>query len=176
MKPHLLTSLLMTTGHAYNQDETAEVGAYSASISERDASRAQVGRAGPHLTLANTPVWSHKLVLMGRLNHRTAVELDDEIECLCEEGVTVLTLDLRQLDAIDSVGAKTIAHHGMACKRRGRDFAVVPGSPVVHRVLAEAGAESLLAGDQGEIDALRLTARASDGSPCDTSTVMIKNL
>jgi anti-anti-sigma factor len=172
MKPHLLTSLLMTTRHAHNQDETAEVVAHSAGIGERDASRAQA-QPQPQMTLASAPIWRHKLVLTGRLNQRTAVELEDEIECLCEEGVTILTLDLRQLDAIDSVGAKTIALHGVGCKRRGRDFAVVPGSPVVHRVLAEAGAESLLAGDQGETGVL---PRTSDGSPLDTSTVMIKNL
>jgi anti-anti-sigma factor len=176
MKPHLLTSSSMTTRHAQNQDETAEVVAHLAIIGERDASRAQARRTRPHLTLASAPVWRHKLVLTGRLNHRTAVELEDEIECLCEEGVAILTLDLRQLEAIDSVGAKTIALHGVACKRRGRDFAVVPGSPVIHRVLAEAGVESLLAGDPGETGALRLATRASDGSPRDTSTVMIKNL
>jgi anti-anti-sigma factor len=176
MKPHLLTSSSMTTGHAHNQGETAEVVAHSIGIGECDAGRAQAQRARPHLTLASTPVWRHKLVLTGRLNHSTAVELEDEIECLCEEGVTILTLDLRQLDAIDSVGAKTIALNGVECKRRGRDFAVLPGSPVVHRALAEAGAESLLAGDQGETGVLRLTVRASDDSHRDTSTVMIKNL
>jgi anti-anti-sigma regulatory factor len=176
MKPHLLTLSSMTTRQAHNQDETAEAVALSASIGERDVSRAQAQPAWPHLTLAGPPVWRHKLVLTGRLNHRTAVELEDEIECLCEEGVTILTLDLRRLEAIDSVGANTIALHGVACKRRGRDFAVVPGSPVIHGVLAEAGAESLLACDPGETGVLRLATRTSDGSPRDTSTVMIKNL
>jgi anti-anti-sigma regulatory factor len=176
MKPHLLTSSSMTTKHAHNQDGTAEVVAHSANIGERDAGRAQAPRAGAHLTLASAPVWKHKLVLTGRLNHSTAVELEDEIECLCEEGVTILTLDLRQLDAIDPAGAKTIALHGVACKRRGRDFAVVPGSPVVHHELAEAGAESLLADDPGETGVLRLSTGHSDSSRSDTSTVMIKNL
>jgi len=175
MKPHPLTSSSMTTMHAHNQ-ETAEVVAHSASIGKRDASRSQAQRARPHLTLASAPVWRHKLVLTGRLNHRTAVELEDEIECLCEEGVTILTLDLRQLEAIDSAGAKTIALHGVACKRRGRDFAVVPGSPIVHRVLAEAGAESLLVGDPDETGVLSLATRASDASPHDAGTAMIKNL
>jgi anti-anti-sigma factor len=176
MKPHLLTSSSMTTRHAHNQDETAEVVAYSASIGKRGTSRAQAHRTRPHLTLASAPVWRHKLVLTGRLNQRTAVELEDEIECLCEEGVTILILDLRQLDAIDSVGAKTIALHGVACKRRGRDFSVLPGSPVVHRVLAEAGVESLLAGDPDETGVLSLATTASDGSPHDAGTAMIKNL
>jgi anti-anti-sigma regulatory factor len=176
MKPHLLTSSSMTSRHAHNQDGTAEAVAHSASIGDRDGSRSQAPRARAHLTLAGTPAWRHKLVLTGRLNQRTAVELEDEIECLCEEGVTILTLDLCRLDAIDSVGAKTIALRGVACKRRGRDFAVVPGSPVVYRALAEAGAESLLSGDPGETGVLRLATMTSDSSPRDTSTVMIKNL
>jgi anti-anti-sigma factor len=175
MKPHLTLSFTTIAGHSDNQDRTAEVLAHPGSIGDR-AGRAQAVHARPYLTLASTPVWRHKLILTGRLDHCTAVELEDEIECLCEEGVTILTLDLRQLDAIDSVGAKTIARHGVACKRRGRDFAVVPGSSVVHRTLAEAGAESLLAGDPGEIGVLRLATSASDSSPRDTSTVMIKNL
>lgn len=176
MKSHLMTSSSMTTGHAHNQDETAEVVAHSANIGARDAGRAQAPRARAHLTLASTPVWRHKLVLTGRLNHRTAVELEDEIECLCEEGVTILTLDLRQLDALDPVLAKTIALHGVPCKRRGCDFAVIPGSPVVRRALAEAGAESLLADDPGETGILHLATGTADSSPRDISTVMIKNL
>jgi anti-anti-sigma factor len=175
MKPHLTSSSTTITRHLGTQDGTAEVLAHPVSIGDR-AGRAQAVPDRPHLALASSPVWRHKLILTGRLDHRTVVELEDEIECLCEEGVTILTLDLRQLDAIDSVGAKTIALHGVACKRRGRDFAVVPGSPIVHRALAEAGAESLLAGDSGEAGVLRLATRALDSSPGDTATVMIKNL
>ncbi|MGA9876555.1 MAG: STAS domain-containing protein [Solirubrobacteraceae bacterium] len=157
-----------------NQDRTAEVLAHPVSIGGR-ADLAQAVYARPQLALASTPVWRHKLILTGKLDYCTAIELEDEIACLCEEGVTTLTLDLRQLDAIDSVGAQAIALHGAACKGRGRDFAVVPGSPVVHRALAEAGAESLFAGDPGETGILRL-ARTSDSSPRGMSTEMIKNL
>jgi hypothetical protein len=53
--------------------------------------------ARPHLTLASAPVWRHELTLTGTLDHRSAAELEEEIECLCQEGVTILTLDLRQL-------------------------------------------------------------------------------
>ncbi len=121
----------------------------------------------------SAPVWKHQLILTGTLDRRTVVELEDEIECLCEEGVTILTLDLRQLDAIDSVGAMTIARRGAAYKTRGRDFVVVPGSPVVHHALVEAGAESLLAGDPEETGVVRLATRTSYSSPRDTSTAMI---
>ena len=173
MKPHL-TSSTTITGHSA-QDKMAEALAHPVSIGDH-AGWAQAGHARSHLALTSTPVWRHKLILTGRLDYCTAVELDDEIACLCEEGVTILILDLGQLDAIDSVGAKTIALHGVACKRRGRDFAVLPGSPVVHRALAEAGAESLFAGDPVETGVLRPATRASNSRPRDISTVMIKNL
>jgi anti-anti-sigma factor len=175
MKPHLTSSSTTITRPLSNQDRATEVLARPVSIRER-VGQTQTVHARPHLTLASMPVWRHKLILTDRLDHRTVVELEDEIECLCEEGVAILTLDLRQLDAIDSVGAKTIARHGVACKRRGRDFAVVPGSPVVHRALAEAGAESLFAGNPGETGVLPLATGAPDNSRHDTSTVMIKNL
>jgi anti-anti-sigma regulatory factor len=175
MQPHLTSSSTATIEHSGNQDRAAQALAHPVSLGDR-AGRAQGVHAPPRLTLASAPVWKHKLILTGRLNRRTVVELEDEIECLCEEGVTILTLDLRRLDTIDSVGAKAIACHGAACKRRGRDFAVVPGSPVVNRALAEAGAESLLAGDQGETGILPLATMTADSSLRDTSTVMTKNL
>ena len=74
MKPHLTLS---TTNHEMSLSEAAH--------------------PGPHLTLASAPVWRHKLILTGKLDHRSAPELEEEIECLCQEGVTILTLDLRQL-------------------------------------------------------------------------------
>ena len=176
MKPHLTSSATTAiTNHSGSPHAAAEALAHQVSVDDR-AGRVPAVHARPHLALASAPVWKHKLVLTGTLDHRTAVELEDEIECLCEEGVTILTLDLRQLDAIDSVGAMTIASRGAACKTRGRDFAVVPGSPVVHRALVEAGAEGLLAGDPGETDVLHLAPRTSYNSPRDTSTVMINNL
>jgi anti-anti-sigma factor len=175
MKPHLTSSATTAiTNHSGSQDAAEEVLAHPVSIDDR-AGLVPAVHARPHLALASAPVWKHKLILTGTLDHRTVVELEDEIECLCEEGVTTLTLDLRQLDAIDSVGARTIAFQGAACKTRGRDFAVVPGSPVVHRALVEAGAESLLEGDPGE-RGVRLATGTSYNSPRDTSTVTINNL
>jgi anti-anti-sigma factor len=164
MESHLTSS--STTGQVLNQDRVAPI-----SVGVRDAGsghlRAVPGQA--QLTLVSPLGWRHKLILTGRLDNSTAVELEEEIECLCEEGVTILTLDLRQLDAIDAAGARAIALRGAVCRRQGRDFAVIPGSPVVHRALTEAGAESLLADDPGK-------RGASDRSLSDTSTAMIKNL
>ena len=132
--------------------------------------------ARPHLTLGVPPVWRHKLILTGKLDHRSAPELDEEIECLCQEGVTILTLDLRRLDAIDSTGVAAIAFRGAVCKRLGSDFAVIPGSHVVRRALAEAGATDLLTPDPKESVVRRFPSRAADGSCSERSTTMIKSL
>jgi anti-anti-sigma factor len=153
MKPHLTSS---TTNHETSLSEAAH--------------------ARPHLTLASAPVWRHKLILTGRLDRRSAAELEEEIECLCQEGVTILTLDLRQLDAIDAAGAKTIAFRGALCKRRGHDFAVIAGSRPVHRALAEAGTADLLAADPDETVVSRFSGSSADGSFPDRSTAMIKSL
>jgi anti-anti-sigma regulatory factor len=160
-------------GHTGNQDGTAEVLAHPLSTGDRGAGLARAGHAPAHLTLTRPPAWRHKLILTGRLDSRTAVELEDEIECLCEEGVTMLTLDLRQLGTIDSGGARAIAIRGAMYKGQGRDFTVIPGSPFVHHALAEAGAESLLAGDT---DVLPRASFSPDSPPHGTSTSMIMNL
>jgi anti-anti-sigma regulatory factor len=110
------------------------------------------------------------------LDYRSASELEEEIECLCQEGVTILTLDLRQLDAIDPTGATVIAFCGAACRRRGRDFVVIPGSRVIHRELTEAGATDLLTLDRNESIVRHYSSRSSDRFSSDRSTTMIKNL
>jgi anti-anti-sigma regulatory factor len=176
MKPHPTSSAATATiSHSGNHNVAAEALAHAVSVDDH-VGRAPAVHARPHLELVSAPVWKHQLILTGTLNHRTAVELEDEIECLCEEGVTILTLDLRQLEAIDPVGAITIARRGATCKTQGRDFAVIPGSPVIHSALVKAGAESLIAGDPGETGVVRLAAGTSYNSPRDTSTAIINDL
>ncbi len=173
MKRHL--TLLTTSRYARNQDDTAGAVADRAHAGDAETSLS-ASHARPRLTLASAPVWSHKLILTGKLDHQSATELEEEIECLCQEGVTTLTLDLRQLDAIDSSGVTTIAFRGSACKRQGHDFAVIPGSREVRSALAEAGAANLLAPDPNESVVRCLSSRSSEGSRSDRSTTMIKSL
>lgn len=173
MQSHLTSASTTFVARPSGKDEAAEALAHPLITGDR-ARMVQEAHARPRLTLASAPVWKHKLVLTGTLDHRSVVELEDEIECLCEEGVTILTLDLRQLDAIDSVGATAIACGGVACKERGCDLAVVPGSPVARRTLAEAGAESLFAEGSGETGVLATSAAGI--SRRDTSTTMVKSL
>ncbi len=146
------------------------------STTNHEMSLSEAPRLGQHLTLTTAPVWRHKLILTGRLDHRSAPELEEEIECLCQEGVTILTLDLRQLDAIDATGVTAITSRGAVCKRQGHDFAVIPGSRLVHRALAEAGAADLLTPDLDETVIHRFSSRSSDGSFPDRSTAMTKSL
>jgi len=94
--------------------------------------------------LASVREWTHTLVLTGELDRASAHALEAEIERLCEEGVTGITLDLRQLTYIDSIGVAVIAFRSDLCKRRGYDFALIPGSPSVHRAFEHAGMSELL--------------------------------
>jgi anti-anti-sigma factor len=174
MKHHL--TLSTASQYARNQGDEMEVVADRTRASGGEASVSLAAHARPHMTSASTLVWRHKLILTGKLDYRSAPELEEEIECLCQEGVTILTLDLRQLDAIDSTGATVIAFRGAACKRRGRDFAVIPGSRVIHRALAEAGATDLLTLDPKESVAHRFSSHSSDGFFSERSTAMINNL
>src|SRR5437016_1022591 len=85
------------------------------------------------LALATPSVWTHTLVLTGELNQRSAQTLEVEIERLCDEGVSGITLDLRKLTYIDSVGVAVIAFLCGLCRRRGYGFAVIPGSRLMYR-------------------------------------------
>jgi anti-anti-sigma factor len=174
MKRHL--TLSTTSQYARSQDDTAEAVVDRTRASDDEISLSEAAHARPRLTPASAPVWRHKLILTGKLDYRSAPELEEEIECLCQEGVTTLTLDLRHLDAIDSTGVTAIASGSTACKRRGHDFAVIPGSREIRSALAEAGAADLLAPDPNESVVRCLSSRSSDGSRSDRSTTMIKSL
>jgi anti-anti-sigma factor len=98
----------------------------------------------PSLALASVSARTHTLVLTGELDHRSAHALEAEIERLCKEGVTGITLDLRELAYIDSIGVAVIAFRYRLCKRRGYDLAVIPGSRLIHRAFEQAGVKDLL--------------------------------
>lgn len=83
-------------------------------------------------------VWRHTLVLKGGLDARTGPELQDEIECLYQEGVSSLVLDIRQLETIELVGAQAIASLSSLYERRGLTVAVLGGPAWVHHTMIEA--------------------------------------
>ena len=172
---HHLT-LSTASQHAPNQGDEVEVASDRARAGGGEANLSVAAHSWPQLTLASTLVWRHRLILTGKLDCRSASELEDEIECLCQEGVTILTIDLRQLDTIDPTGAMAIAFCGAACRKQGRDFAVIPGSRVIHHVLTEAGATDLLALDRNESVPRHYSSRSSERYFSDRSTTMIQNL
>jgi anti-anti-sigma factor len=117
----------------------------------------------PSLRLASVRLRTHTLALTGELNHRSAITLEREIERLCDEGVTGITLDLSSLASIDSVGVAVISFRSRLCKRRGYDFAVIAGSQLIHRAMEEASVAGLLPFD-GDIE-LAPTIVARLGAP-----------
>jgi len=118
-----------------------------------------LGERGLVLTSVNT--WNHTLILTGELNHRSAHALEVEIERLCEEGVTDITLDLRDLVAIDSVGVAVIAFRCGLCEKRGYGFRLIRGSRAVQRAFEQAGVIEILPfQDDDGIAAARLGAIA----------------
>jgi anti-anti-sigma factor len=173
---HHLTLPIAAAQRALDQSDAAQAVTDRTHVSEGQSSLAETACARPQLTLASAPVWRHKLILTGKLDDHSAPEFEEEIDCLLEEGVTDLTLDLRQLDAIDPTGVTAVASRGAVCKMRGHDFAVIPGSHVNRRALAEAGAMDLLASDPTANVVRRFPNHPGDDSAAYRSTAMIKSL
>jgi anti-anti-sigma factor len=86
----------------------------------------------------------HTLVLTGSLDRRSVHQLEIEIERLCEEGVTGITLDLRGLTHIEAIGVAVVAFRCGLCQRRGYDFSLIRGPQVVERAFERAGLSELL--------------------------------
>jgi len=114
----------------------------------------------PSLALASVRTWTHTLVLTGGLDRASAHALEVEIERLCDEGVTGITLDLRELAYIDSIGVAVIAFRCDLCKRRGFDFALIPGAPSIQGAFEQAGVSELLPFQAGEVADPQRTALA----------------
>jgi anti-anti-sigma factor len=100
--------------------------------------------ADPGLVLTSVNTWSHTLILTGELTHRSAHALEVEIERLCEEGVTDITLDLRGLTGIDPAGVAVIAFRCGLCEKRGYGFKLIRGAQHVQRAFERAGVLAML--------------------------------
>jgi len=122
------------------------------------------------------PGWRHTLILTGNLDHRSASELEDEIECLRQEGVTALTLDLHRLDEIDPAGAQVIAEQGALFQEGGRSLAVIPEGLLSRDLLAEAPVRNVLMNASREGFVPRFGSPRRRGEGRSHSTTMIKHL
>ena len=112
----------------------------------------------PHPRSESVSIWMHTLVLTGELTYHSAHTLEVEIERLFEEGVTSITLDLRQLTHIDPLGVAVIAFRCHLCKRQGHGCLLIAGPPFVQRAFAEAGVIDRLPFLEDEVAARRLRA------------------
>jgi anti-anti-sigma factor len=86
----------------------------------------------------------HTLILTGSLDRGSVRQLETEIERLCDDGVTGITLDLRELTYIDAIGVAVVAFRCGLCLRRGYDFALIRGPRIVQRAFEHAGLSELL--------------------------------
>ncbi len=101
--------------------------------------RAQRVPVEPSSTPISVSVRTHTLILTGELNSRSVLVLEAEIERLCDEGVSGITLDLSELASIDLVGVAVIAFRSALCQRRGCEFTLIRGSRSIDRVFEQAG-------------------------------------
>ncbi|HSZ12992.1 MAG TPA: STAS domain-containing protein [Solirubrobacteraceae bacterium] len=105
-------------------------------------------------------IWTHTLVLTGELTRRSAHALETEMERLCEDGVTGITLDLRQLGHIDAIGVAVIAFRCGLYQRRGLGVSLIPGPKPIQRAFERTGVTELLPFQVDEVAARRRRAPA----------------
>ena len=109
------------------------------------------------MTLRSVRLRTHTLKLTGELHLRSAPMLEEELERLYADGVTSVTLDLRELSYIDPIGVALVAFRCGLASRRGYGLTVIAGSRFVHRALEQAGVTDL-ATFEGEDGATELGA------------------
>jgi anti-anti-sigma factor len=169
MKRHQMASVRsrnedVATGNIAAQTRTA----FGNNMTTRSAS------IEPSFGPTGVNIRTHTLVLTGGLDRRSAHALEVEIERLCEGGVTGITLDLRQLAYIDSIGVAVIAFRCGLCRRRGYDFAVIPGSRLIHRAFEQAGVTDLLPFQEVDAEDPRLPAHDWDELAGERSSVGVR--
>jgi ABC-type transporter Mla MlaB component len=174
MKRHL--TLTTTSQYASGHGQIAEASAIGLQASDRLIDLPFGGTAYAEEAQPHPPGWRHTLILVGSLDDGSAAELEDEIECLREEGVTALTLDLRRLDEIDSPGAHLIATQGAHFEEGGRSFAVIPPGLLGQGLLAQVPVGDLLVHASPEGFVPRFASPHVPGDVPDRSTTTIKEL
>jgi anti-anti-sigma factor len=156
MERHLTTSTV-SIGKRHEGTATG-IGVERLSTAFDRSSREQPGRSDQGSMPGCVSVWTHTLILTGELTHRSAHTLEIELERLCDEGVTAITLDLRQLAQIDPIGVVVIAFRCELLQRRGFRFTLIPGSRLIQSAFERAGVSELLPFQVDEVAARRLRA------------------
>jgi anti-anti-sigma factor len=159
MKRHRMASAA-SVGTRNEGGAMRSVAAHQTQTAFNKNTRRNPASSEPGFVLAGVSVRTHTLILTGGLDRGSAHALEAEIERLCEEGVTGITLDLRELTYIDSIGVAVIAFRCGLCQRRGYDFAVIPGSRLIRRAFEQAGVTDLLPFQDEDVAAPEPTALA----------------
>jgi anti-anti-sigma factor len=156
-----LTTSALSIGTHGDEDTAAASRGAPGQTGACTPARGAAGKA--HLRLASVRSWTHRLALSGELTHRSATALEAEIERLCEEGVTALVLDLRELTHIDPIGVAVIAFRCKLCKRRGCELTLVRGPRSIQRAFEREGLADSLPFSDAEPPATETPALLSAG-------------
>jgi anti-anti-sigma factor len=141
MKRH---QMAMTASIGRFEQGTASVPTHRQTAATNRARLAERATSDAGLVPTGLVAREHTLILTGELDSSSAHALEAEIERLCEEKVTSITLDLRELNYIDPVGVAVIAFRCRLCQRRGYGFELIPGGRMIHRAFEQAGVAGLL--------------------------------
>jgi anti-sigma B factor antagonist len=87
---------------------------------------------------------AHVLLLTGELDIAEVPRLEAAVDRILDEGTTGITIDLRQLEFIDSSGLAAIVHVSGLCAKRGHDFELIAGRPEVQRLFEITGLSGVL--------------------------------
>ena len=79
--------------------------------------------------------------LVGELDLAEVVSLQEELDRLCSNGLAELTLDLTELDFIDSTGLHLLMKLRGRCASQELPLMLVPGPPSVQRLFEITGTE-----------------------------------
>jgi len=81
---------------------------------------------------------------VGELDLDTAPQLEEELTAVRAQGGPRLVLDLRGLTFMDSTGLRLVIRWDAAAREERFEFAIVPGSDVVQRVIRLTGMDDQL--------------------------------
>jgi len=80
--------------------------------------------------------------VMGELDLAEVEPLQAEFDRLCANGLSKLTVDLSELDFVDSTGLHVLLRLGARCARQQLALQLVPGPPGVQRLFLITGTDS----------------------------------
>ncbi len=138
-----LTASAVSLGTRSEGDASAGVTVHPPTALNKSA-HTQAAPDERRFALTSVSAWTHTLVLTGELNQRSAATLEAEMDRLCEEGVTGITLDLRELTQIDSAAVAAISFRCGLSQRRGYDFALIAGTAPIQDAFERAGVADVL--------------------------------